>query len=360
MSVRHVIDRRQYLELENLAMGTFEPLRGFMTEAEFTGVVDRMRLPDGSLFPLPVVLDVPATVGAAMQPGMTVELVFADRVVGTVRATSVYRYDKPHAVREVFGTADTRHPGVAHFLGMGDVLIGGPVTLLRRYESELAAYELTPEETRREFDKRGWRTIVGFQTRNVPHRAHEYLLRLALEQADGLFIQPLVGMKKAGDFVGRAIMRAYQALIDDFLPKDRIVLGVLSTAMRYAGPKEALFHAIIRRNHGCTHFVVGRDHAGVGNFYGRYDAHELTRRHEHELGIAILRFAGPFYCARCGGIATERTCGHLGMVPGVTREISGTDVRRILSGGGEPAPELIRPEIVDSVRGEPLFIQEGE
>ena len=358
--MRHVIDRRQYLELENLAMGTFAPLRGFMTEEEFTGVVDRMRLPDQTLFPLPVVLDVPAPVGSAICPGTTIELVFDERVVGTVRVSSVYRYDKPHAVRQVFGTADTRHPGVAHFLGMGDVLIGGDVTLLHRYPSDLAAWERTPAETRREFAKRGWRTVVGFQTRNVPHRAHEYLLRLALEQADGLFIQPLVGMKKAGDFVGSAIIKAYRALIEGFLPADRIVLGVLSTAMRYAGPKEALFHAIIRRNHGCTDFIVGRDHAGVGNFYGRYEAHELTRRYEGELGVRILRFAGPFYCARCGGIATERTCGHLAMEPPVTHEISGTDVRRILSAGGECAPELIRPEIVESVRGQALFIKEGE
>jgi sulfate adenylyltransferase len=354
------IDRRQYLELENLAAGVFQPLDGFMTEKEFVGVVEHMRLPNGALFPLPVVLDVAAERAGTMAAGTTLELVFDGAVVGEVSVTSVYRCDKADVVRKVFGTADPGHPGAAHFLGMGDVLVGGPVRLIRRAPSELSAYEFTPEATRRLFAERGWRTVVGFQTRNVPHRAHEYLLRLALEQADGLFIQPLVGMKKPGDFVGRAIIKAYEALIAGFLPKERIVLGVLSTAMRYAGPKEALFHALIRRNHGCSHFIVGRDHAGVGNFYGRYDAHALTRRHDHELGIGILRFAGPFYCARCGGIATERTCGHVGMVPAVTREISGTDVRRLLSAGGECAPELIRPEIVDSVRGEPLFVEENE
>jgi sulfate adenylyltransferase len=181
---------------------------------------------------------------------------------------------------------------------------------------------------------------------------------LALELADGLFIQPLVGRKKRGDYTPESILTSYRTLIDDFLPSGRILLGVLSTAMRYAGPREALFHAIIRRNYGCTHFIVGRDHAGVGNYYEKYEAHELTRRFEGEVGIEILRMYGPFHCAVCDGIVTEQTCPHPLSMPQATREISGTDMRTILSGGGVCPPELMRPRVLESIRPLPIFITE--
>jgi sulfate adenylyltransferase len=351
------LSRRQYLELEKLALGAFAPLTGFMREDEFTGVVDAMRLPDGALFPLPVILDLTPQQAAGVRRGTRLRLAFEGVEVGEVGVESVFTCDKAKVAEQVFGTDDPRHPGVAHFLGMGDVLVGGPVALARRVRFPFSDVDWTPAETRAYFAERGWRTVVGFQTRNVPHRAHEYLLRLALEQADGLFVQPLVGLKKRGDFNPEAVVTAYRTLIAGFLPAPRVLLGVLSTTMRYAGPKEALFHAIVRRNYGCTHFIVGRDHAGVGSYYGVYEAHELTRRFAGELGIEVLRFAGPFYCTVCGSIATERTCGHAGSA---RREISGTDVRAILRDGRECPPELIRPEVVASVRDIPLFIEEVE
>jgi len=241
---------------------------------------------------------------------------------------------------------------------MGDCFVGGVVEMEHRMRPEFADYERTPAETREHFRDMGWETIAGFQTRNVPHRAHEHLQRMALERRDGLFIQPLVGPKKRGDYLPEAIMTAYGALVDQFLPANRVVLGVLTTAMRYAGPREAVFHAIIRRNYGCTHFVVGRDHAGVADFYGKYEAHELTRRFDGELGIAVLRFFGPFHCRECDGIVTERSCPHVDSAPDAITEISGTVIREALGNGGQVGKEILRPEIVQSLQGVKLFIEE--
>lgn len=354
------LNRQQYLEVEKLAFGAFAPLTGFMNEDAFASVASEMRLPDGTVFPLPVVLDVALHEARTLREGHIVDLLFQDRRVGSMRIDSLYRVEREPAAARIFGTADPAHPGVAHFLRMGECFAGGPVTLDTRVSFEFSAYDLAPAETRAIFRERGWKTVVGFQTRNIPHRAHEYLQRLALEQADGLFIQPLVGYKKRGDFNPMAILTAYRTLVDRFLPSERVLVGVLTTAMRYAGPREALFHAIIRRNYGCTHFVVGRDHAGVGNYYGRYEAHELTRRFERELGIAVLRFSGPFYCARCEGIVTERTCGHAVTAPDAVQEISGSRLRAHLTNGGGAPSFLIRPEVVASVSALPLFIDEDE
>lgn len=348
----------QYLELEKIAIGAFAPLSGFMTEDECVSVVDRMRLPDGSPFPLPVVLDITREQAAQVQGADRVTLRFGGETVGDIIPESVYSCEKDVVAEQVFGTRDPAHPGVARWLRMGEVFLGGPVRLSRRIHFEFSDDELTPEQTRREFAQRGWRTIVGFQTRNVPHRAHEYLQRLALEQADGLFIQPVVGFKKRGDYTPAAILAGYRTLIEQFLPRDRVLLGVLSTAMRYAGPREALFHAIIRRNYGCTHFIVGRDHAGIGNYYRPYDAHALLRRFEAELGIRILYCHGPFACAICRGIVTERSCPHLVTAPHAIRQISGTLIRRMLLNGGVSDAELIRPEVVASLSKLPVFIEE--
>jgi len=352
------IKQRQYLELENLAQGAFYPLNGFMNKGEFYSVIETMRLPGGQLFPLPVVLDqtldqVRETAGADR-----IGLIFEGREVGEIIPESVFTCDKGAVADEIFGTRDTAHPGVSQWMRMGEQFVGGPVRLNHRVPLEFSHYDLTPDQTREHFAKEGWNTVVGFQTRNVPHRAHEYLLRLALEQADGLFIHPLVGLKKRGDFTPAAILAAYRTMIENFLPQKRILLGVLSTTMRYAGPREALLHAIIRRNYGCTHFIVGRDHAGVGNYYGKYQAHELARQFESELGIQILYFSGPYYCSVCDGIVTERTCPHEESMPQATKQISGTDMRSILAGNGMIANNLMRPEIVDSVQGLPIFIEE--
>jgi sulfate adenylyltransferase len=352
------LNRQQYLELEKISFGVFRPLTGFMNEDEFRGVVSEMRLPSGEPFPLPVVLDVDAGTAQRARGANQVALLYDGMEVGRLDPRSVYSCDKPAVAQKLFGTSDDGHPGVRFFLRGGDHFIGGPVELTRRIKLDVSACEMTPDETRAEFARRGWQTVAGFQTRNVPHRAHEYLQRVALELVDGLFIQPLIGRKKIGDYRPEAIIAGYRALIGEFLPADRVVLGVLTTTMRYAGPREAVFHAIIRRNYGCTHFIVGRDHAGVGDWYGKYDAHDLIRNFDGELGITILRLSGPYHCRICDGIVTEKTCPHGGTA--AAREISGTDMRRILTSGAAPDPALMRPKVVAALEGVPLFIEENE
>ena len=352
------LDRDQYLELEKLALGAYQPLSGFMSELQFRGVVDGMRLPDGAVFPLPVVLDVSEDEARRLRGRPAVSLTYEGEAVGILWPSDAYRCDKPAVCRAVFGTDDAAHPGVANFLGGGDWFLGGDVELIHRARFDVSAHEMMPQETRALFAERGWRTVVGFQTRNVPHRAHEYLLRVALEIADGLFVQPLLGRKKAGDYTPEAIIAGYDALIGEYLHSDRLVLGVLTTSMRYAGPREAVFHAIVRRNYGCTHFIVGRDHAGVGNYYGKYEAHDLVETVADDLGIEILRLCGPFHRRHCDGIVTEKTCPHPQTDPAAVTEISGTDMRAMLVGGREPDPHLMRPEVIAALRDISLFIEE--
>ena len=346
----------QYLELEKIGLGAFLPLDGFMDEAQFTGVVDSMRLPSGDVFPLPVLLDVEPDVAAGMPVGEPVTLTHAGVVVGTLMPRDFFTCDRPAVARTVFGTDDESHPGVAHFMSLKPIFVGGQVELLERADVGIWHDQLVPADTKALFAELGWKRVVGFQTRNVPHRAHEYLQRIALEWADGLFVQPLIGQRRAGDFTPEAVLSGYRALIGRFLPEDRVVLGTLSTFMRFAGPREAVFHAIIRRNYGCTHFIVGRDHAGVGNWYGRYAAHDLAKQFESELGIEILRLSGPYFCEICDGVVTEKTCAHHGS--DVTRHINGSDMREILVGGGSPDPRLMRPEIVAALEGVPLFVDD--
>lgn len=353
-----LLNRRQYLELEKIGVGAFAPLRGFMDAREFRSVVDELHLPGGEPFPLPVVLDVSPEDATRVRRANRVALAYGGAVVGEMEPLDVFQVDRATAAEQLFGMTSTAHPGVAHFFRMAPWFVGGTVRLVQRVHFEFSAYELSPQETQRLFAERGWRTVVGFQTRNVPHRAHEHLHRLGLEIADGLFIQPLVGARKRGDFTPEAILAGYRVLIEQFYPAERVVLGILSTYMRYAGPREAIFHAIIRRNYGCTHFIVGRDHGGVGGLYGKYDAHELARRFDGRLGIEILPMAGPFHCGRCGGTATERTCGHRRTAPEVVREINASDVRRMLAEGVAPPPELMRSEVLAGLAGIPLFIEE--
>jgi sulfate adenylyltransferase len=352
------INRRQYLELDNIATGVLAPLTGFMIEEEFNSVVETMRLLSGDVFSLPVVMDIPEDQAAPIGNASKLDFFYEGSHVGEMIPQSVFTCDKQSVAKKVFGTSDRNHPGVARFFAMGDSFVGGPVKLQKRISADFAEYDLTPEQTRAHFADGGWETVVGFQTRNVPHRAHEYLLRLGLEFADGLFVQPLVGAKKKGDYTTNAILVGYRALIADFLPKERVLLGVLSTEMRYAGPREAVFHAIIRRNYGCTHFIVGRDHAGVGDYYGLYEAHDLTRQFDGELGIEILRLHGPFYCVVCDGVVTDRSCPHLVTAPQSTKQISGTEMRSILLEDNDCPPELMRPKVVESLSGVELFLTE--
>ena len=346
----------QYLELDNIGVGVFAPLAGFMTETEFNSVVDHMELPNGAPFPIPIILDIGKDkIGPALNAAEII-LTYQGEMVGGLIPESIYHCDKEKVCAKVYGTTDPAHPGVRMFKNLEPAFIGGAVRLTKRFPTLYPELELTPKETRAAFRDKGWSTVVGFQTRNVPHRAHEYLQRVALEHVDGLFIQPLIGKKKPGDFTPEAVIRGYRALIDHAFRPDKVQLGTLTTSMRYAGPREAVFHAIIRRNYGCTHFIVGRDHAGAGGFYEKYEAHDMTRRFDGKLGIEIMRLHGPFHCSICDGIVTEHTCPHGKL--GVIEEISGSDMRRIIQSGELPPPHLMRRQVIEAIRNIEPFIGE--
>lgn len=340
-------DEDTLLDLESIAVGAFSPLEGFMTREETEQVAAEMLLPSGEVFSLPVLFQlaepprVSAGEPAAVRDG-------SGRVVGILEVADVYRLDLPRLARQVFGTDQEAHPGVRLLFQKGPYAVGGKVLLVNLPENPFRKWVKTPAETRAFFAAKGWGTVVAFQTRNPPHRGHEYLMRLGLEIADGLFIHPILGRKKADDFSSQAILAAYEALVNRFLPGERVLLAGLSTAMRYAGPREAVFHAIVRQNFGATHFLVGRDHAGVGNFYDPYAAHRVFDELPKPLGIQVVRVGAAFHCSLCGGIASERTCPEAHRE--VRRYISMTEVRNLLRAGRFPPAELVRPEIAQILR----------
>ncbi|HHO74932.1 MAG TPA: sulfate adenylyltransferase [Deltaproteobacteria bacterium] len=335
------IDHDAYLEATNLSHGVFHPLEGFMAEADYRGVVKDMHTGSGVLWPLPITLDVPKGRVSEMENRDRITLSFQNEAVGELTQSGIFEVNAKADAANVFGTNNPAHPGVNRELHRSRHRIGGRVVLTKPYHSKFPQWDLTPSQTKTLFAQKGWHKIASFQTRNPPHLAHEYLQRVAMEISDGILIQPLIGWKKRGDFTPQAIMGAYEIMIRDFYP-GHAVLATLRTPMRYAGPREAVFHAILRRNHGCTAFIVGRDHAGVGTFYGKYEAQELAQSLAKEIGIEILTLAGPRYCSRCECISTERTCGH-GLESII--DISGTEMRRLLSLRTTPDPRLMRKEI---------------
>ena len=338
------INEETLQDVINIEMGLLAPLRGFMGKEDTRSVVDSCRLQNGEVFPIPVTLDVPEETARALRPGETLGLTSGGRTVAEIDVESVFELT-PEDIAAVFLTSETAHPGVKKELERSPWRVGGPVRLLDRSLLEGA---LRPEETKRAFAERGWKTVVGFQTRNPVHKAHEHLQRAGLELCDGLFINPITGWKKKGDFTQEAVMAGYRAMIDNFYPKGRVYIAGLKTQMRYAGPREAVFHAIIRRNLGCTHFIIGRDHAGVGGYYGAYDAHALARRlaAENDLGIELLLMREPYYCSICGQVVTDKHCGHYdtGRV-----EISGTIIRKYLSEGHIPDELMMRKEVFHAI-----------
>jgi len=333
-------------DLELIAHGAMSPLTGFMGQADYERVVKEMRLSNNLLWSLPVTLPVDREVASKLKIGQEITLCQDGSVLAVMEIAELYEYDKRHEAEAVYGTVDETHPGVARLFQQGDILIGGEiwvVNLPTAAQTEFPELRHTPAQTRRMFARRGWRRIVGFQTRNPIHRAHEYIQKAALEIVDGLFIHPLVGETKPGDIPADVRIASYQAILRDYYPAESVLLGVFPAAMRYAGPREAIFHALIRKNYGCTHFIVGRDHAGVGDFYGTYDAQRIFENFKKdEIGIEILPFDYTFYCQKCGMVVSSKTCPH-------DREnwvfLSGTQVREMLERGEMLPPEFTRPEV---------------
>jgi len=358
--MQYLISKPDYLEVEKLAIGAFQPVTEFMNGETFDSVADSMRLPDGSPFPLPIVLQVDRdTADMARQCGQ-LELMYQGVRVARLIVEDVYTRSLSETARLLYGTNSLDHPGVRFYMADPDRnwFIGGAIEDFNPANPEFGPDELSPAAMKQHIAESGWKTVVGFQTRNVPHRAHEHLQRVALELCDGLVVQPLVGRRKKGDYTPQAVVAGYRSLIDNYFPADRVKLSVLTTAMRYAGPREAVFHALIRKNYGCTHFIVGRDHAGVGDYYGIYDAHELCARFGRELGIEIIKLRGTHHCAVCDGIVTDKSCPHPDTRPDAITSISGTYMREILTGGKKPDRHLMRTEVVDALKGVDLFIQE--
>ena len=342
---RVTLNARQASDLEMIAVGAFSPLEGFMGQADYWSVLDRMRLANGLPWSLPITLAVDSVLTVELQIGRNLALEDKQgRLLGTMVLTEKYTYDKENEASVVYGTTDLRHPGVAALLNQGDALLAGPITLLERPGPRgFSEYRLDPLDTRKAFADHKWERVVGFQTRNPVHRAHEYLQKCALETVDGLLLHPLVGETKEDDIPAAVRMRCYQVLLEKYYPKDRVLLSVWPAAMRYAGPREAVFHALVRKNYGCTHFIVGRDHAGVGDYYDSFAAHQIFKEFSpEEIGIIPMFFDHAFFCSECGGMATVKTCPH-GQQTRLT--LSGTAVREMLQKGQAPPPEFTRPEI---------------
>lgn len=339
------LDDRAFSDLVMIAIGGFSPLDGFMNQADYNPVVTDMRLASGLPWAVPVTLSVTQAIADPLQEGTLVRLDDSTgRFVGVLELTEKYTYDKQKEAINVYRTDEDKHPGVKVIYDQGDVNLAGPVWLLQRDPHPLfPKYQIDPADSRAMFRDRGWKTVVGFQTRNPIHRAHEYIQKCALETVDGLFLHPLVGATKSDDIPADVRMRCYEIMMEHYFPQDRVILAINPSAMRYAGPREAIFHALIRKNYGCTHFIVGRDHAGVGDYYGTYDAqHIFDEFKPGELGITPMKFEHAFYCTRTSTMATTKTSPSK---PEERIHLSGTKVRAMLRQGEMPPPEFSRPEV---------------
>ncbi len=341
------LNAREMSDLEMIATGAMSPLEGFLNREDYNSVLDLMRLANGLPWSIPVVLAVKNGGGKQYKIGSDVALYDSGQnLAGVLHLEEKYDVDKEHEASAILQTTDEAHPGVRYLNTIGDTYLGGKISFLHRPRNRaMENFRLDPKETRVLFKAKGWRKIVAFQTRNPIHRAHEYLQKCALETVDALLIHPLVGETKSDDIPADVRMKCYEVLMAKYYPKTRVALSIFPAAMRYAGPREAVFHAILRKNYGCTHFIVGRDHAGVGSYYGSFDAHYIFGEFDpEEIGITPLFFDHAFYCKKCGAMASAKTCPH-------SSEhhvfLSGTKVREMLRKGEIPPPEFTRPEVAE-------------
>ena len=331
----------QAADLEMIAVGAMSPLDGFLGSADYARVVEECRLADGTVWSLPITLrvtDAPA--------GDEVTLASPEgQHLAVMTITERYAADKQREAKLVFGTSEAAHPGVAILLAQGDTILAGPITAFDRQPNPFADYVQTPAQTRAAFTAQGWRTAVGFQTRNPVHRAHEYIIKTAMENVDGLLLHPLVGRTKDGDIPADTRMHCYEVLLEHYFPSAHVHLAAFPAAMRYAGPREAIFHAMTRKNYGCSHFIVGRDHAGVGGYYDTYEAQQAFEPFtQEELGMTILKFEHAWFCTACEGMGSAKTCPHDAEHHVI---LSGTKVRAMLGAGEVPPPTFSRPEVAE-------------
>lgn len=336
------VDTQGALDAEKIAIGAFSPLTGFMGSEDYSSVLARSSLANGLTWTIPIILAPHPSQNPTldnMKVGDHPVLIYKDQPIAVLHVEEIFPFNKKEFAQAVYGTTELAHPDVKKLENAGERIFSGKIDLINRVSG---SDELTPKETRKLFDERGWDTIVAFQTRNPPHVAHEYIQRCALEQVDGLFIHPVVGELKKDDFPAEAVVESYQYIVDHYYPKSRVFLAPLAISMRYAGPKAAVFLAIIRKNYGCTHFIVGRDIAGLGSYYDPYGAHVLFK--SLDLGIEAMLFKESYYCRKCRSMVTEKTCGH---PESDHSRVSMTQIRKMIVAGQHPPEEVIRPELAD-------------